>query len=79
MSFKVRVVSPGEDQAEVAVSGVTAANPAEPLPKRLGVVSVVGLGIPINAEGRYVVHVSIGENPARELPFMVNFAPPAAS
>lgn len=80
VSFKIRVVSPGEDQAEVAVSGVTAANPpAEPLPEHLGVVNVVGLGIPINAEGRYVVQVSIGGSLARELSFVVNFAPTTAS
>lgn len=80
VGFKVRVVSPGEDQPEVAVSGVTAANPpAEPQPQQLGVVSVVGLGIPINAEGRYVVQVSIGGSLARELPFVVNFSPTTAS
>lgn len=80
VGFEVRVAPPGEEPFKIRVSGVASANPQEVSPSgRHAVVTVVGLGIPINTQGRYVVQVFIAGSLVRELPFAVDFMASTAS
>lgn len=75
--FEVKV-RPPEGQFEIGITGQAARRPdALPVDGRVGVVAAVGLIVPLQAEGRHEVQVSLDEGQTRLLPFMVEFAQPA--
>lgn len=79
VSFQVKVLPPDQTQFQMGITGTANVNPrAQPMSGNKAVLSVVGMGIPINSPGRYTVQVTLEGGARRDLQFIVDFAQQSA-
>lgn len=77
--FEVKIQSPG-DQFEIGVAGATSRAPSVlPSDGKVHFMTAIGLVVPIQVAGRYVVQIMLAGEIVRYLPFVVELTQPEKS
>jgi Family of unknown function (DUF6941) len=77
--FEVKAQSP-DNHYQIGVAGTTRRVPdVQPSDGKINFIAAIGLVVPIQMAGRYLVQIVLAGEVVRSLPFAVEFAPPEGS